>query len=74
MTRDTKQYLSDIAASIEKIQLFTEGLTFEGFAANYMAVDAVLFNFQVIGEAASHIPVETQALYPVVPWSKMKAM
>ncbi|HWQ76990.1 MAG TPA: hypothetical protein VN441_16910 [Syntrophomonas sp.] len=45
MTRDTKQYLSDIAASIEKIQLFTEGLTFEGFAANYMAVDAVLFNF-----------------------------
>lgn len=70
MTRDTKQYLNDIAASIEKIQRFTEGIDFEGFAANYMAIDAVLFNFQVIGEAASHIPAETQTLYPDVPWVK----
>jgi uncharacterized protein with HEPN domain len=55
MTRDARLYLYDILESIEKIQQYTANLTFEDFVANNMAVDAVVRNFEIIGEAASHI-------------------
>jgi len=55
MTRDALLYLYDILESTEKIQQYTANLTFEDFVANNMAVDAVIRNFEIIGEAASHI-------------------
>ena len=36
-----------------------------------MATDAVIRNFEIIGEAASHIPKEIQMKYPFVEWKEM---
>lgn len=37
-------------------------------------VDAAIRNFEIIGEAATHIPEDAQRLFPDVPWGKMKGI
>ncbi len=39
-----------------------------------MVIDAVARNFEIIGEASSHVPENIQDQYPQLPWFKMKAM
>src|SRR5438270_11273766 len=63
-----------ILDAIAKIQRFTRDISEETFAGHEMAVDAVIRNFQVIGEAARHVPPDVQARYPEVPWSLMQGM
>lgn len=60
--------------AIAKIQQYVSGLTEDTFADQSMAVDAVIRNFQVIGEAVRHLPDDVQARYPEVPWSLMQGM
>jgi uncharacterized protein with HEPN domain len=48
-------YLRHIAQSIERIQLYTHNIDQIGFLANAMAQDAVIRNFEVIGEASHNI-------------------
>lgn len=50
MQRETELYLSDILESIENIQKYTSGFTYEDFISNRMCVDAVIRNFLTIGE------------------------
>jgi len=60
--------------AIGKIHRYTTGLTEDTFADQSMAVDAVIRNFQVIGEAVRHIPDEVRTRYPEVPWSLIQGM
>jgi uncharacterized protein with HEPN domain len=61
-------------AAISNIQRSVAGLTAEQFASEGMIVDAVIRNFQVLGEAARHVPDDIQARYPEVPWSVIQGM
>jgi uncharacterized protein with HEPN domain len=63
-----------ILEAIGKIQRYTAGLSEANFAEQGMTVDAVIRNFQVIGEAVRHVPNEVQAHYPEIPWSLMQGM
>ena len=36
-----------------------------------MVVDAVVRNFEIIGEAAKNIPDQIKEKYPEIPWKKM---
>jgi len=36
-----------------------------------MVVDAVIRNFQIIGEAVRHLPEDVQARYSEIPWATM---
>jgi uncharacterized protein with HEPN domain len=60
--------------AIEKIQEFTEGMTFAEFDKNRMALDAVIRNFEIIGEAGNHIPISIQNQYPRIPWKQIISM
>lgn len=60
--------------AIERIQKYTEGMTYEGFSADTKTVDAVVRNFEVLGEAARHVPIEIQTSHPNLPWSKIRGM
>ena len=51
--------------ALEKIENYTKNLSFTEFADNDMAVDAVIRNFKVIGEATKNIPEEIKEKYPV---------
>lgn len=50
--------LKDIIESGEKINKYTAGLTFEEFKDNDLIADAVIRNFEIIGEAANRLPDE----------------
>jgi uncharacterized protein with HEPN domain len=73
-SRDWKQRVQDILDAIIAIQTYTEGLTFESFAADRRTIDAVMHNITVIGEAANHVPNDVVAACPAVPWDKMRAI
>lgn len=64
-------YLLDMITSIERIIQYTHGLHFESFQKNFLVVDAVARNFEIIGEAARKIPKDLQERYQEVPWDKM---
>jgi uncharacterized protein with HEPN domain len=49
-------------------------MTFEQFDADDKTKDAVIRNFEIIGEAASHIPLEIQDKYPHLDWLEMRGM
>ena len=72
--RDWKQRVDDILEAIAKIERYTAGQTFDQFAANEMAVDAVIRNVAVIGEAARNIPPEIEARYPQLPGREMRGV
>jgi len=63
-----------ILEAIERIREYTSGLDLAGFERDRKTVDAVVRNFQVIGEAARHVPDEAQSAYPQIPWSLMIGM
>lgn len=64
-------YLLDMIISIERISQYTQGLEFESFQKNFMVVDAVARNFEILGEAPRKIPIDIQKKYQEVPWDKM---
>ena len=55
MPRDYKLYLEDILRSIEKIEEYRKGITFSKLSESNLLLDAILYNLQIIGEAAKHI-------------------
>jgi uncharacterized protein with HEPN domain len=67
-------YLDDILEAVEKIERFTSGMRYEEFVEDAKTVDAVLRNFEVIGEAAKNVPEEVRREYSDVPWSEMAGM
>lgn len=60
MSRSWLLYLDDLIASAEKIGRLIRGQTLTTFTANEAVFDAVLFNLQVIGEAAKNLPEEAR--------------
>ena len=70
MPRPYKLYLEDMLAAAGKIQDYTKSLDFDGFKKNSMAVDAVLRNLEIIGEASKKIPRSVRVKTPAVEWKK----
>lgn len=68
--RDYILFIEDILTCIEKIERYTSKLSFEDFCGNEMVVDAVIRNFEIIGEAVKRIPEEIKKKYPDVAWKE----
>ncbi len=64
-------YLQDILTSIDRISQYIEGLSFRQFKQDYKTVDAVIRNFEIIGEATKNLPDEIKSKYQEVPWAEM---
>ncbi len=69
--RNYKLYLDDIILSINRIEEYIAGYNFIGFKRDYKTVDAVIRNFEIIGEASKNLPEEIKTNYPEVPWQEM---
>ena len=71
--RDHLDYLQDILESIDDIQSFIKGMSYEDFADDKKTVNAVIRSIEVIGESARTIPDSVKKENPSVPWEKIVA-
>ena len=64
-------YLQDIQLAMNRISEYLVGYDFAMFGRDYKTVDAVIRNFEIIGEAAKNLPIELKEKYPEIPWQEM---
>lgn len=69
--RPIKLYVDDIKEAIQKIELYTKGMTFDEFKDDSKTIDAVIRNIEVIGEAAKHIPTKIRLMHIEIPWKEI---
>jgi len=74
MKRDPRLFLQDILLCLERIERYTGGMSFREFAADEKTVDAVIRNFEIIGEATKNVPESIRSRYPAIPWRDMAGM
>jgi uncharacterized protein with HEPN domain len=66
--------VEDIVGAIDRIQEYTQDFDLPKLVGSPKVLDAVLYNFVVIGEASRYVPVEVMERYHEVPWSEMRDM
>jgi uncharacterized protein with HEPN domain len=64
--------IEDIIESGNKILSYTSGLTIDQFLADDKTVDAVIRNFEIIGEATGNLPDDFKIQYPEIDWRRIK--
>ena len=69
--RDHILYLEDIVLSMQRVHEYIAGLDFQHFKWDYKTVDAVIRNFEIIGEATKNLPEAIKNKYTHVPWDEM---
>ena len=70
--RSSGLLIEDILESGQKILDYTEGLTLEDFTTDSKTVDAVIRNFEIIGEAANRLPEEFKEIHNAIDWHKIR--
>ena len=72
--RTYTMYIEDMLSAIDKIIEYTQGYDFTKFKRDYKTVDAVIRNFEIIGEAAKNLSSEIKEQYSSVPWYEMYSL
>jgi uncharacterized protein with HEPN domain len=70
--RDTILLLDDMLSSAKKIKLYTEGIDFDSFLSDDKTIDAVVRNFEIIGEAANRIAPDFINNNPEIEWKRIR--
>jgi len=68
--KDDRVYLEHIRQAIAKIERYTV-TGCEEFLRNPMVQDAVIRNFEIIGEAAKRLGPATTSRHPAIPWRRI---
>ena len=72
--REWRFRLNHIQDSTEKILRYVRGMDFDTFSEDEIRIDAVIRNFEIIGEAVRYIPDEFKASHPHIDWQDMANM
>jgi uncharacterized protein with HEPN domain len=72
--RDPDLLLEDIAAAMEKIERYVDGLALDTFKADEKTVDAVVRNLEVIGEAVNKLPKLYKENHSDIPWQQVAGL
>jgi uncharacterized protein with HEPN domain len=73
VTKDPRVYLAHILECVQKIELFTA----DGkgrFMRDGMVQDAVMRNFEIIGEAAKRLDNSYRTAHPEIPWRALAGL
>jgi len=65
--RDEKLYIRDIAECISRIESYTRDGR-EAFMQTQIIQDAVVRNFEIIGEATKRLSQDLRQAYPDIQW------
>ena len=66
--------LRNIIEAIERIEEYTQGMSYDDFRSDQKTIDAVVRNFMIIGEASRLVTEHVEDAYPDVPWLVMSDM
>ena len=66
--REWKLFIEDILESIRLIKNYVENMGFDDFKNDRKTIDAVVRNFEIIGEASRFIPDEIKEKYENADW------
>lgn len=69
-----KLLLEDILESAEKIMTYTHDLSYDDFIADSKTIDAVVRNFEIIGEASNRLPDEIKESNTEIDWFKIRGL
>lgn len=69
--REVKFLLDDMLQSALKIKQYTDGYTYDSFIKDDKTIDAVVRNFEIIGEAANRISPEFRAVNLGIEWDRI---
>jgi uncharacterized protein with HEPN domain len=70
--RQPELLVGDIIDSGNKILQYTLNLTFAEFTNDSKTIDAVIRNFEIIGEAANRLPDEFKGNHPQIDWHRIR--
>lgn len=73
-SRRWKYRIRHILQAIQKIEQYTAGMDRDALAVDSKTLDAVIRNFQVIGEASRRVPGRVKEAHPRLPWAHMERM
>lgn len=71
---DNGVFLLHIATSFEKIAEYLRGMDYEAFSKSPLVQDAVIRNYEIIGEAAKNITEDFRARHPEIDWRGMAGL
>ncbi len=69
--REVQLLPEDIRDAIQKILSYTHGFSFNDFSKDDKTMDAVVRNFEIIGEAANHVSEEFKSAHPEIEWRRI---
>jgi uncharacterized protein with HEPN domain len=72
MSKRSSELLLDDMQSARKIETYVIGLDFDGFLADDKTVDAVVRNFEIIGEAAARLSEEFRNSNTAINWIRIR--
>ena len=72
--KDDLAYIEHILDGISRIQKYTKGISYQEFENSEMIQDAVIRNFEVIGEATKNISSMLVLSISEIPWREMAGM
>lgn len=74
LRRDFWDFLHDIAAACRSIIGFVKGMTLDAYLADEKTRYAVMRGYEIMGEAARHLPDELKAANPDIRWATRAAV
>ena len=69
--REPRLLIEDIQEAADKIKQYVAGFTFDAFLKDSKTIDAVIRNFEIIGEAARRLPDDFKDKYTAVDWYRI---
>ena len=66
--REWRLFVEDILESVDLIEKYVAGMNFDGFHKDRKTIDAVVRNFEIIGEASKFIPEEVKNKNSKIDW------
>ena len=70
--RDNTLLLEDMREAAQKILSYTKGMNRDQFHADEKTADAVIRNFEIIGEAANRLGDEYKHINHQIEWNKLR--
>ena len=71
MSRSEKLFFNDVIDSVDLVEGYIRGKTFEDFASSSLLQDGVLRRIEIIGEAVKNFSDETKEKHPDIPWKRI---